>query len=404
MSNSTPPIIDMLRTANQALLRNWGRAVLTSLSMVVGTASIVLVVVAGISGKSYTMEQFRGVGTNLITIYHESDDERVGSAALVDRLNMDDLNAIRTKIPGVQSVAPLVLSAPQITFGGVSKIVTLIGTTPEYLHVRNIHVLQGKFLDDDDLKLCNKVCLVSELLSQKLAHDPFYKGHISFYGIRFTVIGIFRERVNTLSQTEVTDYTAFIPLSVIRYFKPAETIDQMYVSAKSMEIVPRVSADIEKLLIGRHRKQSRYKVENLASILKAANKISLGLTIVLLVIASISLIASGVGIMNVMLITVTERTKEIGIKKAIGAFRKVLLIEFLTEALILSSGGGLVGILLGMAIPYSVHFFAPEIQIRIPPAAVLMGFCVTFLVGITFGMLPALRASRLNPVDALKYE
>jgi putative ABC transport system permease protein len=371
--------------------------------MVVGTASLVLVVVAGISGKAYTLEQIRGVGSNLITIYHVTDDVG-GTNALADRLNEDDLKAIMAKVPGVRNASPLVLSFPRIPFSGISRVVSLIGTTPEYLQVRNIQVVRGKFLDANDLRFRSKVCLVSELLAKKLERDPSFKGHVNFFGIRFAVIGVFRERVDTFGQTEVTDYSALIPISVIRYFKPAEMIDQIYVSAQTMEMVPRVSTDIEKLLISRHRKQSRFKVDNLASILKAANKISLGLQVVLLVIAAISLIASGIGIMNVMLITVTERTREIGIKKAIGAYRRTLLIEFLAEALILSCGGGLAGTILGAAVPYSVHFFVPGIQIRIPPTAILFGFGVTLLVGMTFGMLPALRASRMNPVDALRYE
>jgi putative ABC transport system permease protein len=398
------PVLEILRAAVEALRRNWGRAVLTSLSMVVGTASLVLVVVAGISGRSYTLEQIQGVGSNLITIYHEAADAIVGTNALADRLNFGDLKAIRTQTPGVRSAAPLVLSFPTVVLEGISRVVSLIGTTPEYQPVRNIEVLRGRFLNENDLRFRNKVCLVTELFSKRLERDPFYKGYISIYGIRFTVIGVFRERVSTFGQSEVSDTTALIPISVMRYFKPADTIDQIYVSAESMELVPRVSAELRQLLLNRHRKQSLYKVDNLTDILKAANKISLGLTLVLLVIAAISLIASGIGIMNVMLITVTERTREIGIKKAVGAFRRVLLIEYLTEALILSCGGGLVGILLGAAVPYAVRFFTTGIQIQIPGLAILLGFGVTLVVGLIFGMLPALRASRLNPIEALRYE
>jgi len=397
------PVMEILRAATEALRRNWGRAVLTSLSMVVGTASLVLVVVAGISGRNYTLEQIRGVGSNLISVYHEAADVIVGTNALADRLNFGDLKAIQAQ-PGVRSAAPLLISFPTVVLEGVTHVVGLIGTTPEYRLVRNIEVLRGRFLDDNDQRFRNKVCLVTDLLAKRLERDPFYKGYVSFYGIRFAVIGVFRERVSTFGQSEVTDNSALIPISVIRYFKPADTIDQMYVSAKSMELVPQVSAEIRQLLVSRHRKQSLYKVDNLTEILKAANKISLGLTLVLLVIATISLIASGVGIMNVMLITVTERTKEIGIKKAVGAFRRVLLVEFLTEALILSCGGGLVGIVLGVAVPYSVHFFATGIQIQIPGIAIALGFGVTLVVGLAFGMLPALKASNLNPVDALRYE
>jgi putative ABC transport system permease protein len=401
---STVPIVEIMRTANQALLRNWGRAVLTSLSMVVGTASLVLVVIAGISGRAYTLELIRGVGTNLISVSHESFDFAASKIVPADLLNLDDIKAILTEIPGVRNAAPLAVSHPTVTLEGISRVVSLIGTTPEYQHVRNIDVLRGSFINESDQRFRNKVCLITEPFAKKLERDPFYKNAVSFHGVRFTVIGIFRERVSTFGLSEVTDYSAVIPLSVMRYFKPGETLDQIFVSAESMEFVPQVSTEISKLLISRHRQKSIYAVMNLAELLKTANMISLGLTLVLLVIAAISLTASGIGIMNVMLITVTERTREIGLRKSIGASRRVLLIEFLAEALILSGGGGLAGVALGIAVPYTVHFFAPGIQIQIPGLAVLLGFGVTLLVGLTFGMIPALRASRLNPVEALRYE
>jgi putative ABC transport system permease protein len=398
------PLIEILQTANQALLRNWGRAVLTSLSMVIGTASLVLVVIAGISGRTYTLEQIRGVGTNLIYLYNESTDTASGIRTLADRINTDDLKAIKADIPGIQNAAPIVTSHPPIKIEGTTRTISLIGTTPEYQQVRNLEVVHGSFISETDLKFRSKVCLVTEFFAKKLKQDPFYTGHLNFYGIRFTIIGVFRERVSTFGQMEVTDYSAIIPLTVMRSFKQDDSLDQIYVSAESMNDVPQMTEDIRTLLVRRHRNQNLYRVDNLAEILKAANKISLGLTLVLLVIAAISLIASGIGIMNVMLITVTERTREIGIKKSIGAFRRVLLAEFLAEALILSGGGGLVGIALGVAVPYSVRFFTDAIRIEIPPLAIVLGFGVTLLVGLTFGMIPALRASRMNPVEALRYE
>jgi putative ABC transport system permease protein len=396
------PLKEIFRNAYHALLRNWGRATLTSLSMVVGTASLVLVVVAGKSGRDYTLEQIQGVGSNLIIVSNESTD--AGTRALADRLNFSDLEAIKNDVPGVQNAAAIVTTYPTITMSGISRRVTLIGTSPEYQKVRNIEVLRGSFIDESDQNFRNKVCLVTQPFAKRLELDPFYTGYINFYGIRFKVIGVFRERVSTYGQMEISDYSALIPLPVMRYFMSTDTIDQIYISAKNMGIVPQLSSEILRLLVSRHRNHSFYRLDNLASILKAANKISLGLTLVLLVIAAISLIASGISIMNVMLITVTERTKEIGIKKAIGASRGALLMEFLLEALILSGGGGLVGIALGAAVPYSVRFFTTAIQIQIPLEAVALGFGVTLLVGLTFGMIPALRASRLNPVEALRYE
>jgi putative ABC transport system permease protein len=302
------PIIEILRIANQALLRNWGHAVLTSLSMIVGTASLVLVVTAGISGRAYTLEQIQGVGTNLISIDNES-------APPADRLSLGDLKAIQTEVPGVQSAAPPITSHPDIMLDGVPRRVALIGTTPEYQRVRNILVLEGSFIDDNDLRFRNKVYLITEPFHQRLKRDPFYDGYITLYGIRFAVIGIFRERANTFGQTEVTDYSAILPFPAVRYFKPNDTIDAIYASATNMNVVPEVTSTIKQLLISRHRNQSYYSVINFANILEAARKISLGLTLVLLVIAAISLMASGISIMNIMLITVTERTREIGIKK-----------------------------------------------------------------------------------------
>jgi len=398
------PFGEILRAAIGALRRNWGRAVLTSLSMVVGTASLVLVVVAGISGRNYTLEQIAGVGTNLISVYHEAADANFGTMALGDRLNLGDLDAILTQVPGVQSAAPLALSYPTIVLEGLGQVVTLIGTTPEYQQVRKIEVIRGRFLDENDIRSRSKVCLVTELLAKKLESDPLYQGTATFYGMRFHVIGLFKERVSTFGQAEVTDYAAVMPISVMRFFKPGDTIEQIYVSARSMDLVPRLTSEVRQLLTRRHRDKAIYKVENLSEILKAANRISLGLTLVLLVIAAISLLSSGIGIMNVMLITVTERTREIGIKKSVGALRRVLLVEFLTEALILSCASGVVGILLGVSVPYAVHFFAPNIVIQIPPLAIILGFSVTLLIGITFGMIPAVRAARMNPVEALRYE
>jgi putative ABC transport system permease protein len=400
----TIPLKEILLSANQALLRNWGRAVLTSLSMVIGTASLVLVVVAGISGRAYTLELIQGVGTNLISLLNESADSVVGNRALADRLNLGDLAAIKTQVPGVRSAAALMTSHPAITESGITRQVTLIGTTPEYQVVRNILVLRGSFINENDERSRNKVCLITDILAKRLEADPFYKNTISFYGIQFSVIGVFRERVDTFGATEVSDNSAIIPLSVMRYFKLTDALDQIYVSAESMAEVPQVSAEITKLLLSRHSNHAFFSLIELSEILKAANKISLGLTLVLLVIAAISLIASGISIMNIMLITVTERTREIGLKKSVGARRSVLLTEFLVEALMLSGGGGLIGIAFGVAVPYSVRFFTSSIQIQISPLAIILGFGVTLLVGLTFGMIPALRASRMNPVEALRYE
>ncbi len=397
-------VLETVAFAWSELRQNWRRAVLTSLGMVVGTASFILVVTAGITGRDYILRQIQGVGSNLIYAHYEIGETAAGSRTLSDHLTLGDLRAIRSQIAGVRDATAVVLDSDSIVLGNAPRVITVIGTTAEYRSVRNIEVLEGRFIDAKDDAFRNKVCLITKPLRDRLRLDPSYRGYLTLYGLRFDVIGVFRERVNTFGQSEVTDYSALIPLSLMRYFKGSDAVDQLYASAVSLELVPKVTADIRRLLKARHRQESVYRVDNLTEILKTAKRVSLGLTLVLLVIGGISLTSGGIGIMNVMLITVSERTREIGLKKAVGASRTTLLLEFLSEALMLSVTGGTIGTLVGCAIPYSVRLLAPAIRIDVPGFAIVLGFSVTLLVGLTFGLLPASKASRLNPVEALRYE
>ncbi len=397
-------LLESFAFAYSALKQNWGRAVLTSLGMVVGTASLILVVTVGISGREYIMNQIRGVGSNLIYAYYEASDTASGAQSLSDFLTMSDLEAIRDQVPGVENAAPIVLDHDSITINGVPRLITLIGTTPAYMPVRNIEIVQGRFIDSTDEELSSKVCVVTPQLYAQLAKDPAYRGYLQLYGLRFNVIGVFKERVSTFGQSEVSTYSAVLPLSVMWYFRPNRVLDQIYVSATSMAVVPQVSREIKQLLKTRHGGAPVYRVENLTEILKAASKISTGLTVILLIIAAISLMSSGVGIMNIMLITVTERTREIGIKKAVGATRDVILTQFLIESLLLSFTGGVLGIIVGVAIPLIIGAFVPQIQITVSGLSIVVGFAATLAVGLTFGLLPASRASRLDPVEALRHE
>src|SRR3984957_9826409 len=226
---------------------------------------------------------------------------------------------------------------------------------------------------------------------------------IRLYGLQFTVIGTFHEKVETFGQSELERDTILMPITVLRYFTPVERIDPLYVQVRSPEQVEHAAARVQQIVEARHRPGARYRVDTLTAILNAAKNISLILSLVLVLVSAITLVISGIGIMNIMLVTVTERTREIGVRLAVGASARDIQIQFLTEAMMVSLSGGLIGIVVGVAIPLSAGLFA-DVKIPISPIAVVVAFGVSCLVGLIFGILPANRAAHLNPTEALRYE
>ena len=223
-------------------------------------------------------------------------------------------------------------------------------------------------------------------------------------GRRVAVIGTFKEKVESFGQSELNTETVLIPLTVQQYFLRVERIDPLYIQVRSPRDVEAVTAQVKEILESRHRAGTTYKVENLAGILNAAKGISRVLSAVLVLVSAIALVISGIGIMNIMLVTVTERTREIGVRMAVGASRREILLQFLTEAILISVGGGAIGIVAGVAVPLSVQFFVENMKIPVSLWSDVIAFTVSSLVGLIFGMLPASRASKLNPTEALRYE
>jgi len=218
------------------------------------------------------------------------------------------------------------------------------------------------------------------------------------------VIGAFKEKVSSFGLSELSGESILIPVTVMSYFVPVERIDPMYVQARRAADVPALTADVRQILESRHRNGARYLVENLTAILDAAEKIALVMTLVLIVVSAIALVISGIGIMNIMLVTVTERTREIGVRMAVGAARRDILEQFLLEAVLISVVGGGAGILLGVALPLSVRLLVGNLNIPISALSIAIAFAVSALVGLIFGLLPASRAARLNPTEALRWE
>ena len=395
---------EAVRFSAQALRASPVRSLLTGLGMAIGTASVILVVTVSLTSRDYVLEQVQGIGSNIIFAYYASAGGSTVSEA--DYIKMEDVQAIRRElISDIVAATGVMSSFNRILIGGKEQDVKVIGTDRDYQPVRNIAISSGRFLDEGDLTLRTKTALLTDQLATRMfgGRAAALSQAIKLHGLEFTVIGTFHEKVETFGQSEVERETILIPITVLRYFNPVERIDPLYVQVRSPGEVDRVAARVQEILEARHRPGARYRVDTMTAMLNAARNISLILSLVLILVSAVTLLISGIGIMNIMLVTVTERTREIGVRLAVGASPREILMQFLTEAILVSLSGGAIGILVGVAIPLSVRLFA-DIRIPISPLAILLAFGVSCMVGLVFGMLPANRAAHLHPTEALRYE
>ncbi len=397
---------EAIRFSFRALAANPARSLLTALGMVIGTASVILVVTISLTSRDYILEQIRGIGSNMVYAYYETAGH-AGAEVEADFVKLADVQAVRDQLGDrIVAATGVMTQYDRMLIDGREEDVKVIGSDEAYAAVRNLVLLRGRFLDWSDVSLRQKVALLTEKLAQRLygSQSAAIGQTIKIHGIQFTVIGTFKEKVASFGLSELSSETVLTPVTVIRYFTPVERIDPMYVQVRQNSDVVAVTAAVKSLLESRHRPGARYYVANLTSILDTAENIALILTIVLILVSAIALVISGIGIMNIMLVTVTERTREIGIRMSIGATRRAVLRQFLLEAMLLSFSGGLVGILVGVSMPLSVQYFVEGVRIPVSITSIVVAFAVSCLVGLVFGLLPANRAARLNPTEALRYE
>ena len=396
---------EILAFAYDTFCSNKIRFALTALGMVIGTASLILVVTVGMTGRQYVLNQIQAIGANLIYVDYSGGAQRI-TAVAPDPLTLEDMLAVQERVSTIAAASPFTQLNDRISVGnGKEQDILVLGTYPEYRQVRNLIILSGRFFDAQDAQMRNKVGVITEKMARKLYGTPedAVGRIIKLSDLPFTVIGTFREGVETFGQSEVQDNTMVIPFTVSRYFTGNSEVKQIYFSVATPDDVPNATAQIKRIIQARHRPESVYNVDNLTQLVAVAGRTADALTIVLMLVAFITLLVSGIGIMNIMLATVSARIREIGIRKAIGATRREIQFQFMSEAILISLIGGVIGIIIGLAIPFSVRFLTAY-RIPISGLSAIIAIVVSSLVGVIFGTLPATRAAELDPVESLRYE
>ena len=402
-----------LRIALRALLVNKMRSALTMLGIIIGVGAVIAMIAVGSGAKQRIAEQIASMGSNLLIVLSGSSTSggiRYGSGT-VPTLTFDDAKAILAEIPTVKYVAPELNGIAQVVWGNQNWSTVVHGTTPEFLEIRSWLLVSGRPFTQQDVDGATKVCLLGNTVAENLFGGMDPNGQIvRIMKVPFTVIGLLAPKGQSTWGRDQDD-VIFIPLTTAqkRLFgmQFPGMVRTIAVQAKGPEVLNETEEQITALLRQRHRIQSNqendFTVRNLTEVMSSAEQSAGVMSLLLGAIASISLIVGGIGIMNIMLVSVTERTREIGIRMAVGAKGRDVLLQFLIESLVLSLIGGVVGIGIGIAGTLVLSAFT-QWPVLFSLNAIFLAFLFSGSVGVFFGFYPAKKASLLNPIEALRYE
>ena len=401
---------NLIKVAFKSIVKNKMRTLLTMLGIIIGVAAVIVMVAIGKGAEKRIQDQIASMGTNLLTISPgsmQSRGVRMGPDSGV-QLTLDDVERLKREATLVQAVSPMVRSGAQLIGGSGNWNSSVWGVSEQYLEIRDWSLSSGEFFSSADVRAQNKVCVVGQTIVKNLfAGDDPVGQQLRVRNVPFRIIGVLKERGQSSFGQDQDDLIIAPYSTVLTRLSGQVHVNQILVRAVSLEQMESAQAEVTAIMRDAHRipegGDDDFTVRNQTDIAATAQETSSVLTMLLASIASISLLVGGIGIMNIMLVSVTERTHEIGIRMAIGARGHDILVQFLIEAVVLSLSGGLIGVLIGFLATWIVNMATDWVTV-ISPTNVLLSFGFAGAVGIFFGYYPARKAAALNPIEALRYE
>jgi len=398
---------ETFRVAFEAILSNKVRSGLTMLGVIIGVMAVILLVSIGEGARVYITKELTGLGTNLLIIQPGKTTTSGGfhppSAGTVRKLTYDDSLALRRRAWFLTDAVPIVLGTGRVKYQNQGRDTTVIGTTAEFQRVRNLFVDTGAYVTQSDVDSKAKVIVLGRKVKDELFGEGSPLGKmVTLSDARYRVVGVMRKKGMSLGWD--VDDVVFIPVTSGQELFDTDSIFEIIASTPRSEDVDRAIAQIKDILIRRHAHKEDFTIVTQGAMLSTMNTILGVLTAVLGGIAGISLVVGGIGIMNIMLVSVRERTREIGIRKALGARNKDILAQFLIEAITLSGAGGVIGILIGVGLALLIPVFVDVLPTSVSAWSIIMAFSFSGAVGVFFGVYPARKAAMQDPIQALRYE
>ncbi|WP_282936985.1 ABC transporter permease [Paenibacillus sp. RC67] len=389
-------LLELISMALRTVVNNPMRTLLTMLGVIIGVSSVVTLVAIGQGTSAAIEKQYESLGTNLIVV-------NVMGTGRATQLDYNDLMQLE-QLPEIQTIAPtIVKGSSNIKYDRTQEKYTVVGTNENYLPLMKGEVASGRFISPADLEFRNQVAVLGSNVAKKYfgTLDPLGED-VNIDGVVFTIAGVLKEKGSNIGGNISLDDSVFVPLVTAQRAFKLGSIRTTYLEAPTKEQLPTAQATITQYLTYKFKSDSGFQVSNQDELMKARVAASSSLNNQLISVACISLLVGGIGIMNIMLVTVSERTREIGIRKSIGAKRRNILMQFLIEATVISGLGGIIGLLLGSGLALAWPHFNPKQETQLSFQVGLYSFLFSVGVGMIFGLYPANKASKLRPIDALR--